>query len=732
MYFKKSNSMEKHTSCQQVQIKGECDVDDVAKKIALPRRRSSLQRNLEILQQRFQHVHAVPTTKRQLQCNRRLSTAIMEKTQFQAKSVFSLGDNGPFTNNTTEFSKNTSQNFVQDLRNDYVLPAQQGDEAISNNELYSDQNILKRESLKFDKGIRDVLGKLWSLVDKDKDNTISKDEYYQLHRRLLRALVGKVSNEEEIVMCDEDWTQDIGNVQHKSKRSETLAVHKGGALAHIKVMSRGQFINAFFRMVDLWTEKVCVNEYFTFLSDAFHRISTPDGKGRYKFRDMDKIKRRSRRASMIVIDGKVFQAGASSESEAKKNVGKKNKAGKRDDKEGWWCRLYGTGPWWRRLKGGDEQKNSQSTFLYKCSDITFASNNRDKINTKRLVPFQRQPYRIHANSLSTKTMQVTQNYCRKSTACQIATHAKPGQKLRQNPKLSLSLPDFHHHANTSVEQEQAIDDNINVAVHAQTNSEPLEFCSRSTSCPTTLTQASHLPLTENKQPESKDGKDDLNAQKECTKVCGGKHEMKWILERNYRDDWYTHMQTSQKSFSFGFFLAGDRRPKYLGGGTNHQPLMIPADNCRTRTGSSADLNTFMHTIYTTRKQNPGLSLAALFERASLTKAPQQQEPTTLNDEDKILTMKLPTSGNINIAAIRAKSRRNDIFRNQKVNTKTNKKRKSVKKLKKRRNKQFLRIQGTQPGYTNMVNKFSRKPILRFRRLNRPLSSPYSGSCNRTL
>ena len=141
-------------------------------------------------------------------------------------------------------SKNTSQNFVQDLRNDYVLPTQQGDEAISNNELYSDQNILKRESLKFDKGIRDVLGKLWSLVDKDKDNTISKDEYYQLHRRLLRALVGKVSKEEEIVMCDEDWTQDIGNFHHKEKRTETLAVHKLG-LWHVEVMNRGQFINAF-------------------------------------------------------------------------------------------------------------------------------------------------------------------------------------------------------------------------------------------------------------------------------------------------------------------------------------------------------------------------------------------------------------------------------------------------------------------------------------------------------
>ena len=59
------------------------------------------------------------------------------------------------------------------------------------------------------------LEKLWSLVDKDNDNTISKDEYYELHRRLLRALVGKVSREEEIVMCDEDWVQDIGDASIK-------------------------------------------------------------------------------------------------------------------------------------------------------------------------------------------------------------------------------------------------------------------------------------------------------------------------------------------------------------------------------------------------------------------------------------------------------------------------------------------------------------------------------------
>ena len=109
-------------------------------------------------------------------------------------------------------------------------------------------------------------------------------------------------------------------------------------------------------MVDLWTEKVCVNEYCTFLSDAFKRISTTDGKGRYKFRNIDNIKHRSRRASMVVIDGKVRQADSSSKSETKKKTGKKSKTDSKGDKEGWWCRLHGTGPWWRRLKGGNEKE----------------------------------------------------------------------------------------------------------------------------------------------------------------------------------------------------------------------------------------------------------------------------------------------------------------------------------------------------------------------------------------
>ena len=56
-----------------------------------------------------------------------------------------------------------------------------------------------------------MLTKLWLLVDSNNDNTIEKHEYYELHRRLLRALVGVVSVEEERVMCDEDWPPPLSN-----------------------------------------------------------------------------------------------------------------------------------------------------------------------------------------------------------------------------------------------------------------------------------------------------------------------------------------------------------------------------------------------------------------------------------------------------------------------------------------------------------------------------------------
>ena len=261
----------------------------------------------------------------------------MEKTQFQAKNIFCLSAD-IIAHNTAEFPKNTSQNFLQDLRKDYVLPAQQSDEAISNNELYSDKNILKRESLKFDKCIRDVLESCGHWLTKTMITRSPKTSTSNC-TDASRALVGE-NVEREIVMCDEDWIQDIGDTRHNEECTEIFRVGKTDPFTSIKVMNKRSIYKRIFRMVDLWTEKVCVNEYFTFLSDAFKRISTTDGNGRYKFRNIDNIKHRSRRASMVVIDGKVRQADSSSKSRDEEKDWEKSKTDSKGDKEGWWCRLH--------------------------------------------------------------------------------------------------------------------------------------------------------------------------------------------------------------------------------------------------------------------------------------------------------------------------------------------------------------------------------------------------------
>ena len=91
-------------------------------------------------------------------------------------------------------------------------------------------------------------------------------------------------------------------------------------------------------------------------------------------------------------------------------------------------------------------------------------------------------------------------------------------------------------------------------MHNEVTANLLNFILEGTSRPTTLTETTHLPLTENRQPESKDD-NDLNAQNECTKVCGGKHEMKWILERNYSDDYvYNHANLPKIVFLLDFSI----------------------------------------------------------------------------------------------------------------------------------------------------------------------------------
>ena len=87
-------------------------------KRVMARRRSSVQRNLEKLQKRFQQLNAISTPDRTNKITdskvyrRRLSTAIMERTTYVAKDSFTLKNNNNFAHNTTDFPLNVSISFI--------------------------------------------------------------------------------------------------------------------------------------------------------------------------------------------------------------------------------------------------------------------------------------------------------------------------------------------------------------------------------------------------------------------------------------------------------------------------------------------------------------------------------------------------------------------------------------------------------------------------------------------
>jgi hypothetical protein len=65
------------------------------------------------------------------------------------------------------------------------------------------QNLLKRESLKFDKDIRTVLERIWSITDVDKSGSIEEDEYRAMFRRLYTCVIGKGDLGEIDALCSE-------------------------------------------------------------------------------------------------------------------------------------------------------------------------------------------------------------------------------------------------------------------------------------------------------------------------------------------------------------------------------------------------------------------------------------------------------------------------------------------------------------------------------------------------
>lgn len=115
--------------------------------------------------------------------------------------------------------------------------------------LYSDINLLKRDMIRFDPGVIEVLSYFWKVADEDGNGAVDEQEYTHIHRRLYRCLVPLVdrfaqSKTQEKKMANDDWVMDCQGYD---------------------TLNHNRFNLCFFQLADKWTDEVDAEEYATFL-----------------------------------------------------------------------------------------------------------------------------------------------------------------------------------------------------------------------------------------------------------------------------------------------------------------------------------------------------------------------------------------------------------------------------------------------------------------------------------
>ena len=75
---------------------------------------------------------------------------------------------------------------------------------------YSDVNILRREAMRFEPRILEILKKIWNIADHDSSRSVTQEEYHIMFRRLARVLVHEEVDPEELYdMAQEEFEQDV-------------------------------------------------------------------------------------------------------------------------------------------------------------------------------------------------------------------------------------------------------------------------------------------------------------------------------------------------------------------------------------------------------------------------------------------------------------------------------------------------------------------------------------------
>lgn len=124
--------------------------------------------------------------------------------------------------------------------------------------LYTPENLVKREKIREDPRVENILGKWWAASlrydDKDRDEGLNRSEYAAWHSRLL-ALYAALG-------LDDDPLTDA---EKNRILEEDFALDSGGA----KVVDEEKFLHAVFQVADQWVENIDAAQYAEFLERAY-------------------------------------------------------------------------------------------------------------------------------------------------------------------------------------------------------------------------------------------------------------------------------------------------------------------------------------------------------------------------------------------------------------------------------------------------------------------------------
>ena len=118
--------------------------------------------------------------------------------------------------------------------------------------LYSDQALLRRESIMFDVGVHSALRRFWFIYDSDGNGRISKDEYICCNKLVQRILCTDFDDEKQEQIAHQDWIDDSGG---------------------FGFLNYERFTRSWFQLADAWTPAIAAEPYVDFLYEVLHCLA---------------------------------------------------------------------------------------------------------------------------------------------------------------------------------------------------------------------------------------------------------------------------------------------------------------------------------------------------------------------------------------------------------------------------------------------------------------------------